>query len=363
MPRRYESRVNHSTLALNDAKMRMTKNMKQKYRGADATAPQSKHDAREAYDGLAALLAGVESSLQEFVTQMDLTKPTSHFASTRIDVYISATTSLKKNIAGVNAFLDKQYASLSNITQIERDNLHKQSHAIQSLFKQMRDLIDVMGDRRRKAITGVFRSFSEDLMEMEHKLNSIIKPAPMGRTVDSASAFPPQLNQRVQDQIQQHQGLHRHEAAEEERAEEAQEAHSRPSFLRNRKLDEDFWQGTGHGDDDDIDFSKIKWGSFTKAFNAFKKKHGKGDLDNLEDFAKLVLKKGEDFTEKMKDKARFYQNVILKKGGRMGSMYMNRMGSNPNTWSPYTLNHTARVIGGGLPHYEDLDYKMPRRFL
>ena len=60
----------------------------------------------------------------------------------------------------------------------------------------------------------------------------------------------------------------------------------------------------------DIDFEDMDWGSFTKQKNAYDSKL------SLEEFADLVLSEDppKKFTEKTKDRARFYLNVILKKG-------------------------------------------------
>ena len=365
MPRRYEKQVNHSTLGLNDAKMRLTKNMKQKYRGADADAPQSKHDAREAYEGLMGKLAGVDGVLNEIVNQMVLSAPPNqagidrgYTGSTRVDVYISATTKAKAEINGVISYLDHHYASLSNITEMERNSLQKAMRNITNTVSTMGKHIAIWSPSRQRAIKRVFSNFSGDFKYMNTKLAAMLQtPDPQVNVFDDSLA----QQDAVGDAAVAPQDIVENRRAAQNQAAPAHPYMHRMGLREHAAHPVGFWEGAGH--EDDIDFSKIKWGSFTKAFTAFKKKHPSSGLDNLEDFAEKVLKKGEDFTEKMKDKARFYQNVILKKGGRMGSMYMNRMGSNPNTWSPYTLNHTARVIGGGLPHYEDLDYKMPRRFL
>ena len=64
--------------------------------------------------------------------------------------------------------------------------------------------------------------------------------------------------------------------------------------------------------EDKIDFDDIKWGSFTKQFNAYKRK-GHTDAKNLREFAKIVLKPTENFAEITKKRARFYLNVLDKK--------------------------------------------------
>ena len=69
-------------------------------------------------------------------------------------------------------------------------------------------------------------------------------------------------------------------------------------------------------DDDDIEWDKIDWGSFTKQFNRFKQTHTGGKISDLEDFAKLILKNPEKYASKTLKRARFYLNVILPKSKR-----------------------------------------------
>lgn len=61
---------------------------------------------------------------------------------------------------------------------------------------------------------------------------------------------------------------------------------------------------------DEIDYDKLKWGSFTKQFNAQKKKLG---VKNLEQFANHIISNPKDFAKKTLQRANFYKNVI--KGG------------------------------------------------
>ena len=69
---------------------------------------------------------------------------------------------------------------------------------------------------------------------------------------------------------------------------------------------------------DDIDFEDIKWGSFTKQFNAYNKKT-KDKLPDLNAFAHHVLDapKGKKFSATTKKRANFYLNVLDKKGGSL----------------------------------------------
>lgn len=61
---------------------------------------------------------------------------------------------------------------------------------------------------------------------------------------------------------------------------------------------------------DDIDYDKLKWGSFTKQFNASKKKLGVKDLG---EFADHIISNPKKFAKKTLQRANFYKNVI--KGG------------------------------------------------
>ena len=64
-----------------------------------------------------------------------------------------------------------------------------------------------------------------------------------------------------------------------------------------------------------IDFEDMKWGSFTKQFHAYKSQHPKSRVKDLHAFAKLVLKSPKDFKPTTLKRARFYLNVLEKKGG------------------------------------------------
>lgn len=63
-----------------------------------------------------------------------------------------------------------------------------------------------------------------------------------------------------------------------------------------------------------IDFSKIRWGSFTqelKDWNAYgKKPHFK----DLKSFAKYILEHKEKFDTTTRRRAQFYTNIIVGKG-------------------------------------------------
>jgi hypothetical protein len=63
-----------------------------------------------------------------------------------------------------------------------------------------------------------------------------------------------------------------------------------------------------------INFSKIKWGSFTKIYNNYIKTHPNmmSQLPDLKHFAHYVNKHPNQFTKKTHKKALFYTNIIEK---------------------------------------------------
>jgi hypothetical protein len=65
------------------------------------------------------------------------------------------------------------------------------------------------------------------------------------------------------------------------------------------------------------EYDKLKWGSFTKQFNAYNKKHPKNELKNLKEFAQMVVANPDKFAKTTEKRARFYMNVILKGSGNM----------------------------------------------
>ena len=64
-----------------------------------------------------------------------------------------------------------------------------------------------------------------------------------------------------------------------------------------------------------IDFSKIKWGSFTKKYNSYIKRHPhkKTNIPDLKHFAQYVNKNPKKFNKKTHKRALFYKNIILRK--------------------------------------------------
>lgn len=67
-----------------------------------------------------------------------------------------------------------------------------------------------------------------------------------------------------------------------------------------------------------IDFEDLKWGSFTKQFQSYKRQVPSSSIDNLGEFADYVLAHPDKFKTTTERRARFYQNVIEKRGGDAG---------------------------------------------
>ena len=65
-------------------------------------------------------------------------------------------------------------------------------------------------------------------------------------------------------------------------------------------------------EDQSIDFEDIKWGSFSKQFKEYNRT-AKKPLNDLENFANMIMKTPEKFKPRTIKRARFYLNVLLKK--------------------------------------------------
>ena len=64
-----------------------------------------------------------------------------------------------------------------------------------------------------------------------------------------------------------------------------------------------------------INFNKIKWGSFTKKYNSYIKRHPrkKKNIPDLKHFSQYVNKHPTQFNKKTHKRALFYKNIILRK--------------------------------------------------
>jgi hypothetical protein len=90
-----------------------------------------------------------------------------------------------------------------------------------------------------------------------------------------------------------------------------------------------------------VDWEDIKWGSFTKQFEEYKRQHPNSKIDDLEHFANSILANPSDYRKSTIKRARFYLNVLLKKK------------SQHNNIMPHTQG--GRMIGlarpAVLPHH------------
>jgi hypothetical protein len=68
------------------------------------------------------------------------------------------------------------------------------------------------------------------------------------------------------------------------------------------------------------DYKELDWGSFTKQFKNRKQK----SIKTLEEYAEYIENHKEDFAPKTLKRARFYLNVILKRGVKKGGMIVKR---------------------------------------
>ena len=79
---------------------------------------------------------------------------------------------------------------------------------------------------------------------------------------------------------------------------------------------------------ENIDFENIKWGSFTKQFQAYKKQFPKSRVKDLDAFAKMILRNPKKFQPKTQKRASFYLNVILPpqsaRGGGTGASVLKK---------------------------------------
>ena len=73
------------------------------------------------------------------------------------------------------------------------------------------------------------------------------------------------------------------------------------------------------GSDDTIDWEEIKWGSFTNQFKRFKLKNKHSPINNLHEFASMIIKNPQNYTDKTLKRANFYNNVLH--GGAVKTLF------------------------------------------
>jgi len=81
--------------------------------------------------------------------------------------------------------------------------------------------------------------------------------------------------------------------------------------------DSDCMVGSGKKSKRLINFERIHWGAFTKAFNTFKKRMPEEGIDDLHHFAHFVMENPEYFKKITQKRARFYINIIAKEHSKM----------------------------------------------
>ena len=96
-----------------------------------------------------------------------------------------------------------------------------------------------------------------------------------------------------------------------------------------------------------IDWEDISWGSLTAQFKRYKQQYPESDIDDLEEFSKMILSHPKKFHKKTEKRARFYLNVLLKKSQHSNIMPKHRkeMSSDEDSSSD-----EEEMKGKGMPH-------------
>ena len=98
----------------------------------------------------------------------------------------------------------------------------------------------------------------------------------------------------------------------------------------------------------DKDWEHIKWGSFTKQFNAYNKHHQ--PLKDLEEFAIMILKEPHKYQDKTLKRARFYKNVLDKKNKISRKGIMPKFAKGSKEAKDYMASIRAKR-GKGITHH------------
>ena len=73
------------------------------------------------------------------------------------------------------------------------------------------------------------------------------------------------------------------------------------------------YSGALGGKKQTIDFEDMRWGTFQKMFDKFKRENPRARVKDLDAFARRILKNKSKFSKRAVQKAQFYINVIEKK--------------------------------------------------
>jgi hypothetical protein len=106
----------------------------------------------------------------------------------------------------------------------------------------------------------------------------------------------------------------RAERATEARRLKIQEKLSKGQKLTKKERELHEAEGSGLPTESNVDFDKVKWGTFTALYKRFLKSNPElsSKITNLEQFSKYVLDNKDKFSKKAEKKALFYQNIIEK---------------------------------------------------
>jgi len=104
----------------------------------------------------------------------------------------------------------------------------------------------------------------------------------------------------------------------QEREEEEEDEEEEQESVEPEKAETELGKRKRGGVKPLIDFEHVKWGSFSKQFDAYKHQHPKNKVNDLKEFADMILKNPEKYQEKTKKRARFYLNVLLKNDKKVG---------------------------------------------
>ena len=119
----------------------------------------------------------------------------------------------------------------------------------------------------------------------------------------------------IRDEIRAREAREAEEAAREAQREARRREVARTrGTLRGRDYPTEYYGRKGRGKTQEVDFKDIKWGTFTAGMKRYQKKNPSTPVKTLKQFADLILKNPEDFTDVMRKKAQFYKNIILKGG-------------------------------------------------
>lgn len=108
-------------------------------------------------------------------------------------------------------------------------------------------------------------------------------------------------------------------------SEEDKRSKERETNEKIEKEDADWDSGKGLKPEP-IDWEDLKWGSFTKQFEEYKRQHPNSKIDDLEHFAESILANQQDYKKTTIKRARFYLNVLLKKKSHHSNIDMPTQG-------------------------------------